>query len=752
MDQAVKLLQHVKDSALSVSERAGRRCALAKELEEAGNYEAARGAMGDLWGRVGERPRLDGLEEHAAALVLLRAGALTGWIGSAGQITGAQETAKDLISESIAIFESLNETARAAEGQIEVAWCYWREGAFDEARIVLRDALNRLADTDSELKAVALVRSAEVERAANRHNDSLRILTGAALLVETVSNHLIKGNFHTTLAIVLRNLSVSENREEYIDQALVEYAAGSFHYEQAGHTRYRAVVENNLGFLFFKVNKLDEAHEHLDRARRLFASLKDKVHAAQVDETRARVLLTQGRNSDAERTARAVVNAFERGGQQALLAEALTTHGMTLARLGRHGHARRTLERAIDVAEQAGDREGAGRAALTLIEELREQLLVDEMQERYERADRLLSSSQHRETRERLYQCARLVITNRNKRLEMAGERVPSFVHRAEKTAELLRFVDRVAATDQTVLMTGETGTGKEVLARIIHQRSGRSGRFVAVNCAALSDTLFESQLFGHRKGSFTDAAEDHPGTVREAARGTLFLDEIGELRWANQAKLLRLIENNEICPLGGGAPERVDVRIVAATNHDLPALMAADRFRQDLFHRLATFHIEIPPLRDRPADIVALAEHFVSMMNSTYGRCVEWTVESLEALQKLELRGNARELRTLIERTLLTARDGDVITAEAVKTLALRQTADGDLANVWRGCDLAREVKCFEGRLIESALRASSGSVTGAARLLGMRNHQALSFMLNTRHQGLQPAKPKRPKSYGKR
>ena len=592
MDRAIGLLQHIDDSALTFSERAELRCALAKELEQAGNYEAARGAMGELWGHIGERPALDDLDERAAAEVLLRVGSLSGWIGSARQIAGAQETAKNLITESATVFGRLGDRGKAAEAQIEIAWCYWREGAFDEARIILGETLSQLAETEVELKALALVRSAEVERAANRLNDALRILAEAAPLVEASDNQTLKGKFHTTLATVLKNLGASEQRDDYIDRALIEYAAASFHFEQAGHLRFRAAIENNLGLLHLAAGRYIEAHDHLDQARRLFVSLKDDVHCAQVDETRARSLLAQGQNSDAERVIRAAVHTLEQGDQQALLAEALTTHGTALARLGRYAQARLALERAMETAEQVGDREGAGRAALTLVEELSDHLTTDEIQGRYERADRLLSASQHRETRERLYQCARYIIAASNKRTKRASECTPGFVHQAEKTAELLRFVERIAATDQRVLVTGETGTGKEVLARVIHQCSGRSGMFVAINCATLFDTLFESQLFGHRKGSFTDAIEDYLGAVREAACGTLFLDEIGELRWANQAKLLRLIEHGEICPLGSGTPERIDVRIVAATNHDLPAMMAANRFRQDLFHRLATFHI----------------------------------------------------------------------------------------------------------------------------------------------------------------
>ncbi|HEV7376895.1 MAG TPA: hypothetical protein VGN95_19420, partial [Pyrinomonadaceae bacterium] len=364
------MLRQIDNTKLNRGERTLRRCMLAKELEEAGNYEAARVAMGELWQRIGENPVLDGLDKHIAAEVLMRAGALTGWIGSVNQVEGAQAKAKDLISESILLFESLPDVIKVAEARTEIAYCYWREGAFDEARITLGEALSYLTEANSELKAVALLRSAIVEISDQRFNDALRIFTEAAPLFEETANHSFKGRFHVGLANTLKNLGTNEKREDYIDRAFIEYSAASYHFEQAGHTSYRAAVENNLGFLFSKAGKFDEAYKHLDRARHLFTSLKDKVHSAQVDDTQARALLAQGYKADAERIIRSAVQVLEKGGEQALLTEALTTQGVALARLEQQEQSRSVLERAIEVAEQAGDIEGAGRAALTLIEEL----------------------------------------------------------------------------------------------------------------------------------------------------------------------------------------------------------------------------------------------------------------------------------------------------------------------------------------------------------------------------------------------
>jgi len=739
MNLTSDLLRQIDSPGLNRSERARLRCQLAKELEEAGNYEAAREAMGELWQRIGEHPPLDGLDEHMGAEVLMRAGALTGWIGSANQMTGAQETAKDLISESITIFASLSDQTKVAEAQTELAYCYWREGAFDEARITLREASSRLTDEDRELKAVALLRSAIVERSTQRLNDGLRILSEAAPLLEESTNQSLMGRFHVGLASILKDLGTAEKREDYTDRAIVEYAAASFHFEQAGHTRYRAAVENNLGFLLFKVGKFVEAYKHLDRARRLFTSLKDEVHSAQVEETRARALLAQGRNSEAEKTVRSAVRTLEKGGEQALLTEALTTHGVAMARLGQQEQSRMALERAIEVSEQAGDMEGAGRAALTLIEELKVRLSEDEVRGIYCRADQLLSGSQHTETIARLRECARHVVAVIGERAVKAA--TANFVYASEKTAALLQQARRVATIDRPVLITGETGTGKEVLARLVHEWSGRGGRFVAINCAALTDTLIESQLFGHKKGSFTDAVQDYPGAVREAAGGTLLLDEVAELSRPNQVKLLRLIERGEIHSIGATTPEHVNARIIASTNRNLRELVAQGRFRDDLFYRLQTFHLEIPPLRERAEDIPAIAEHFIAEACQRHHKRVTFSPASLEAMRRLPLMGNARELRILIERTLLKAIDGAEISADSVEIVAIRQTQKAGFANVWEGCSLVEEVLSYEKGLIRRALEAAQGGVTRASRLLGT-THQALSFILNTRHKDLLSAR----------
>jgi CheY-like chemotaxis protein len=410
MNLVTETLRQLTDLTSTPDEQARLRCRLAKQLEELGNYEGACEALGEWWQRAGERPMLEGLEQRTAAEVLLRTGALTGWLGSVNQVEGAQETAKNLISEGMRIFEILQDEQKVAEAQTDLSLCYWREGALDEARVMLQEATSRLFDTDNEIRAVALLRRALVERSAKRFNDALRIHMEATPIFEKCSDHVLRAKFHNEFANVLNHLSAAEHREDYIDRALIEYTAASFQFEQAGHARYQAYVENNLGFLLSTAKKFTEAHEHLDRAQALFTTLKDTGQIAQVDDTRAKVLLAEGRVTEAEKFARSAVRVLEWGGEQSLLAESLTTHGTALARLGRCEQAREALLRAVEVAEQAGDVESAGQAALSLIEELGEHVPAEELTAVYGHAAELLSRSQNVATLKRLSTCARRVL------------------------------------------------------------------------------------------------------------------------------------------------------------------------------------------------------------------------------------------------------------------------------------------------------------------------------------------------------
>jgi CheY-like chemotaxis protein len=402
-----ELLHKIVDPNRSPDERALARCELAKQYEQSGNYEAARDAMGELWREVGEPPNVEGLDQRTAGKVWLRIGVITGWLSATNQIKGSQEIAKDLITQSIAIFESQGEVKGVAEAQTEIAVCYGREGALNDARLWLAQALSLLDDHDGELKGLALLRSATVETLANRLSDALTLLTRAVPLFEASENHTLVGTFHYELATVLKNLGAAENRPDYIDRALIEFTAASVHFEEAGHDRYQACVENNLAMLFFKANRFAEAHEHLDRAQALFTTLRDAYHLAQVAETRARVLLAEGDLVQAERFTRTAVQLLENRDERSFRAEALTTHGTALARLHREDQARATFERAIHEGEQAGDLESAGLAALTLVEELPEHISDDELYKHLEYAAALLENTQNADLLRRQKNCFR---------------------------------------------------------------------------------------------------------------------------------------------------------------------------------------------------------------------------------------------------------------------------------------------------------------------------------------------------------
>jgi len=409
------ILRILENSYLNPTDKAIMRCEVAKELETAGDYEGARDALGELWWGIGQRPVLDGLDEKVRALLLLRAGSLTGWLGSSQQVTGSQEAAKDLISESIRELETLGMTSKVAEAQSEMALCYWREGSFDDARVILHNARERLEEIGeeskyAELKALILIRSAIVEFKAQRFEEALQFLHRAEPLAGASDNNVLKGKLHVELALTLRNLASGEKCEEYMDLALVEYSAASFFFEQAGHVRYSARVENNIGYLLFTLGRFTEAHEHLDHAERLFIRLKDKGSAAQVKETRAHVYLAESKSADAERSARWAVEALKEGSEIAILAEAQTTLGVALARLERTEEARRMFESAINAAQVAGDLEGAGKAALSFIEELGTLLPLPDLCATYEHAEQLLADTISKETVSRISSCARRII------------------------------------------------------------------------------------------------------------------------------------------------------------------------------------------------------------------------------------------------------------------------------------------------------------------------------------------------------
>jgi transcriptional regulator with GAF, ATPase, and Fis domain len=320
------------------------------------------------------------------------------------------------------------------------------------------------------------------------------------------------------------------------------------------------------------------------------------------------------------------------------------------------------------------------------------------------------------------------------KGLELENDYLREEVTRAGAFGELVggspalgavtRQIDLVAPTDATVLILGESGTGKELVAREIHRRSGRASRpLITVNCAAVPRELFESEFFGHLRGSFTGALRDRAGRFELADRGTLFLDEIGEIPLELQSKLLRVLQEGAFERIGEERTRKADVRLIAATNRDLRAEADAGRFRQDLYYRLSVFPVELPPLRSRAEDVPPLAEHFLALSARRLGRPKpRLTPADARQLQAYHWPGNVRELQHVIERAVITA-DGVRL---AIDLPACRsETPAAPVPVVEDRVLTAAEVRRMESDNIRAALRRANGKVAGpggAAELLGMK------------------------------
>lgn len=309
-----------------------------------------------------------------------------------------------------------------------------------------------------------------------------------------------------------------------------------------------------------------------------------------------------------------------------------------------------------------------------------------------------------------------------NVRLEKLEKKVgqtysfESILGESKALKEAVLLARKVSGTDVPVLLTGETGTGKEVFAQAIHYNSKRAKQnFVAVNCSSFSKELLESEMFGHKAGSFTGALKDKKGLFEEANNGTIFLDEIGEMAFELQAKLLRILETGEYIKIGDTKPTRVNVRIIAATNRNLPEEIAANRFREDLFYRLSVFQVHLPPLRERTGDIRLLTKEFVKNYSSQLARSVaEIAPAFLEALEQQSWKGNIRELRNVIERSLIVCEGEQLDVADLPLDI---QNTHYEQSNETSPDSF--ELSSMERRHIARVLEYTKGNKTETARLL---------------------------------
>ena len=333
-----------------------------------------------------------------------------------------------------------------------------------------------------------------------------------------------------------------------------------------------------------------------------------------------------------------------------------------------------------------------------------------------------------------------LVVVSRAHRPSAAAHRVPLPAQRARRAIrslrhhrpqprmeEIIQRAERVAETKSTVLITGETGTGKELVARAIHNRSAqRDMPLIRVNCAAIPESLLESELFGHVRGAFTGAATTKKGKFALADGGTIFLDEIGTMSPALQSKLLRVLQEREFEPLGSERTEKIDVRVIAATNRDLRQMVAEGKFQEDLFYRLNVIPIELPPLRERRDDIPPLVDHFLQKHAQRTGRRIERIDDGVLAeLQQYDWPGNVRELENAIERAVVLS-TGPVITARAISVLGAAAPASSGLPSL----KLRQNIEWVEKETIRRALESARGIKKDAAELMGI-SQRALSYYL---------------------
>jgi hydrogenase-4 transcriptional activator len=319
---------------------------------------------------------------------------------------------------------------------------------------------------------------------------------------------------------------------------------------------------------------------------------------------------------------------------------------------------------------------------------------------------------------------------------------MPGFIHSSPAMTQLVEELHKIRSSDVTVLVTGESGTGKELIARAIHTISTRRDKvFVPFNCTAIPKELSESFLFGHRRGAFTGAVADSPGVIRTAEGGTLFIDEVGDLPLDVQPKLLRFLQEGELQPLGEQRVQKVNVRIIAATNSDLEGMVERKQFREDLYYRLNVIRLQVPPLRERRSEIPALVNYYVNHYSEKFGRTdVQITPQAVDLLMVNDWPGNIRQLCNELQRAVARAADGTVITPDqlspelsrvstqppqesqaATPTASYDEPPDNLPPNTTLSEAVANAVENMERRIITETLRQHNGNITRAARALGL-------------------------------
>jgi len=395
--------QQLYSRTLSPNEESQILCFVAREQVEVGNYDAGYLMLKDYW-VPGEWPKLDGLTSHSAADLLFTTGSLASCLSSTGRITKGQKNAEALLSGAIGIFEHLGAKRATVEAKIELALSYYRQGMFDLSSSMLLRVIEELQTVDNDLRSLALIRLAVVERHAGHVADSLSMLSAANAIINQ-SSPLVTGRYHQELAAALKYAVIGENCSEYTDAIQTHFAQAYYEFEAIGHLRYTAVVENNHGYFLLDLGLYPEAEAHLLHAQKIFERLDDKVRRAQVDDCLSKLYMATKQFESAESAVERAIFSLATYDEEALLAEALTTKGQLFCRTNRYSEGRQILEGAWRIAERCGDNEGAGRALLTLIEETHTQMDDAERYRTVLQIRRLLENTQQASTHARLQKC-----------------------------------------------------------------------------------------------------------------------------------------------------------------------------------------------------------------------------------------------------------------------------------------------------------------------------------------------------------
>jgi DNA-binding winged helix-turn-helix (wHTH) protein len=394
---------------LTLNEEAQVYCAIGREQIDIGNYKAACRILRPWWS-FGIWPKLDGLNQLSCADLLLTVGELAGCVASTKQLPRGQKHSEELLNGSVALSEQLGFRKLAAEGRIELAYCYFRQGLFDVGRTTLSRVLDELTDDCWELRSLALIRLAALERMAGRPKEALIILSEAKDIAE-LCGPWATGRCHLELASTYKHLALAEPLVNYFDEALSFYSMALCEFEGIGNHRLSAITENNLGLVMSCIGNFEAAEYHLLRARKTFDSFDDRIRCAQVDESLAQMHFAQGRFDDANLSIQRAVKTMETGDEDVFLIEALTTQGLIYSKLRRYSQAKTLFENAYRLAQRCGDIEGAGRALTLLVEEMFDRLEPDEQNDIANRIVELICRSQKVSIHERLKKC--VAITRR---------------------------------------------------------------------------------------------------------------------------------------------------------------------------------------------------------------------------------------------------------------------------------------------------------------------------------------------------